>query len=153
MTASEGVQAWRNERANLNTAELSALTREGAVLHDRNAGVYLRVVEEPAERGPESARSVSFEDGSGGRVEYQLDRVRSGLINGEIEPVPQAVVENASEIVHEIAGYELAQLDTLSRDDEYSVVAHTETFADAQNAVRLDSIGRFGEEEEEEDDS
>ena len=145
VTRSEALQAWRDDRADLNDAELSAFTREGAVLHDRNAGVYLRVVEEPAERGPESERSVSFEDDNGQRVEYQLDRVRTDLINGEIEPVPQAVVENAAEIAREIASYELAKLDTLPRDDEYSVVRHTETLADAKNAVQLAGISRFGE--------
>ena len=145
VTTGEAVQAWRNDRANLNTAELSALTRKGAILHDRNAGVYLRVVKEPAERGPESERSVDFEDDSGRRVEYQLDRVRTRLINAEIEPVPKEVVENAAGIVRGIASYELAKLDTLPRDDEYSVVEHTETLADAKNAVQLAGISRFGE--------
>jgi hypothetical protein len=149
VTRSEGVQAWRDDRAGMNTAELSALTREGVILLDRNAGVYLRVMEEPAERGPESERSVSFEDDSGQRVEYQLDRVRTELISGEIEPVPKGVVEHSSKIAREIASYELAKLDTLPRDEEYSVVEHTETLADAKNAVQLAGISHFGEGDDE----
>ena len=145
VTTSEAVEAWRDDRTDLNTAELSALTREGAILNDRNAGVYLRVVEEPAECGPESERSVSFEDDSGRRVEYQLDRVRDEVISGEIEPVPKRVIENAAGIAREIASYELGGLDTLSRDEPYTVVEHTETLADAKNAVQLAGISRFGE--------
>lgn len=145
VTTSEAVEAWRDDRTDLSTAELSALTREGAVLHDRNAGVYLRVVEESAECGPESERTVGFEDDSGRRVEYQLDRIRTEIIGGEIDPVPQRVVENATEIVREIASYELSKLDTLSRHDTYNVVDHTETLADADNAVQLAGISRFGE--------
>ena len=145
VTTSEAVEAWHDDRTSLNTPELSALTREGAVLHDRSAGVYLRVVEESAECGPESERSVSFEDDSGQRVEYQLDRVRTELISGEIEPVPELVVENATGIAREIASYELGKLDTLSRDEPYTVVEHTETLADAKNAVQLAGISRFGE--------
>ena len=83
-TTSEAVQAWRDDRENMTDAELSGLTREGVILHDLNARVYLRVVEEPAERGPESERSVTFEDHRAERVEYQLDHLRSYLTGGEL---------------------------------------------------------------------
>lgn len=140
-TTSEAVQAWRDDRENMTDAELSGLTREGVILHDLNAGVYLRVVEEPAENGPESDRTVGFEDHRGERVEYQLDRLRSYLTRGEVEPVPQGVIENAEAIVADIAGHELAKHDTISRDAAYSVTEHTETYADARNAVRLARMG------------
>jgi hypothetical protein len=140
-TASEAEQAWRDHRRNMTEAELAALTRCGQWLHDLNSRVYLRVVEEPAENGPESDRTVGFEDHRGERVEYQLDRLRSYLTRGEVEPVPQGVIENAEAIVADVAGHELGKLDTLSRDAEYSVTEHTETYADARNAVRLVRMG------------
>jgi len=141
MTASEAEQAWRDHRRNMTEAELAALTRCGQWLHDLHSSVYLRVVEEPAENGPESDRTVGFEDHRGERVEYQLDRLRSYLTRGEVEPVPQGVIENAEAIVADIAGHELGKHGTLSRDAAYSVTEHTETYADARNAVRLVRMG------------
>jgi hypothetical protein len=148
VTTNEAVQAWRDDRANMNDAELSALAREGVILRDLNAGVFLRVIDAPAESGPESGRSVTFEDWNGQHVEYRLDHFRSYITNGEVEPVPREVVENAEQIVHDVARHELAKLDTLSRDAEYSVTEHTETFADARNALWLagsDEIGEDGD--------
>lgn len=136
VTTSEAVRAWRDDRQNMTDAELSALTREGVILHDLSVGIYLRVVNEPAE----SERSVTFEDDHGERVEYQLDHLRSYLTRGSVEPVPREVIENAEQIVHDVARHELTQLETLSRDAEYSVTEHTETFADARNALRLAGI-------------
>jgi len=140
VTTSEAVQAWRDDRENMTDAELSGLTREGVILHDLNAGVFLRVIDEPAECGPESDRSVTFEDDHGKYATYQLDHLRSYLTRGTVEPVPREVIENAEQIVHDIARHELAQLDTLSRDSAYNVTEHTETYADARNALLLAGI-------------
>ncbi|EMA43562.1 hypothetical protein [Halococcus saccharolyticus] len=140
VTTSGAVQAWRDDRENMTDAELSGLTREGVILRDLNAGVFLRVIDAPAESGPESERSVTFEDDNGKHATYQLDHLRSYLTRGTVEPVPREVIENAEQIVHDVARHELTQLDTLSRDSAYNVTEHTETYADARNALLLDGI-------------
>lgn len=137
VTRGEAIEAWREDHRNLSKAELAALTQEGSWLHDRMAGAFIRVTNEPPNDGAEDKRIVDTEDMSGRESEYRLDHFRSYITNGEIEPIPEAVVENADEIAAEVAAYELGKLNTLSRVSEYSVVAQTETFADAHNAVRI----------------
>lgn len=143
VTPSEAMQAWYDDYRNMTDAELAGLTHEGQWLHDRNAGVLVQVIDEPVTFGPEPDREVVCKDQNSERVEYRLDHIRSYITNGEVEPIPERVVEHAEEIAIDVAAYELGQLDTLSRDMAYSVVNHLETVADARNAVRLAQLDRY----------
>jgi len=49
-------------------------------------------------------------------------------------------------VARRLPHHELARLDTLPRDGEYSGSDHTETYADAYNAVRVASMDVTGSE-------
>ena len=137
VTASEAMDAWRENYQNMSEAELAALTHEGRWFRNRNASAFVRVVEAPAESGSEADRAVVFESMNGETADHRLDHVRSHITNGTLEPIPEAVIENAETIALDVAAYELGELDTLNRDSRYGVVSHTETLADASNAVQF----------------
>lgn len=137
VTASEAMDAWRENYQNMSEAELAALTHEGRWFRNRNASAFVRVVEAPAESGPEAERAVICENMDGMKGDYQLDHFRSFITDGTLEPIPEDVIENAETIALDVAAHELGELDTLNRDSRYGVVSHTETLADASNAVQF----------------
>ena len=137
VTTTEAVDAWRENYRNLSEPELAALTREGRWFRNRNASAFIRVAEAPAESGPEADCTVTFENMDGETANHRLDHIRSHITNGTLEPIPEDVIENAEAITLDVAKFELEQLDTLNRDSRYGVVSHTETFADASNAVQF----------------
>jgi hypothetical protein len=144
VTPTDAEQAWRDDYRSMSEAELDALIHPDRWFHDHIAGVLVRVTGEPTRTTEDGPLRVPGEDWNGQRVEHDLADVRAYITTGEFEPIPQAVVENAEQIVLDVANHHLGQLATLSRDAEYGVSEHTETYADARNAVWIAGMDGFG---------